>query len=256
MIRIEEYPEEVRGVLREQRDEHKEFEFALSHARRALLYGPAGTHKSSMCAKFGLEGRGVVRTFITAETAAAQITGHWLPGASGTQWMDGPGTRAWRSANRLVVDEIDQAGGDTIPALHAFADDEEIASITLANGETIVPHGEFQFFATMNSTPVALPEALRDRFVVKLHVRYPNPEMLSTFPNVIRNYAAMGIYTPALKALPGLESLASTRTWVEIAFLVGKRGLGFADALRAIGLPNAKKLAEKVHSAVAPTAGL
>ncbi len=238
---------DVRAVLKEHCDAWQDFEFAMLHSERFLGFGKPGSGKSTSSCRVGLGNRPLIRTCITAETAAAELRGFYGPGAAGLQWYDGPCIRAWRLGARLVIDEINEAGGDTIPFLHAILDDYGIAKYTLPNGETITPKEGFQCFATMNATPMDLPEALRDRFVVQRQIDKPNPIFLLKLPAGVRAAAANAIYSP--KPPAEFAKLKSTRTWVEIGRLVDRAGLSVRDALRVVGVgdANVSKAIEAAH---------
>jgi hypothetical protein len=173
---------------------------------------------------------------LTPETSAAEVKGHWIIGPKGTSWHDGPGLLAWRTGARLVIDEIDQAGGDTIPVLHALLDDDEVAEITPASGGRVTPKEGFSAFCTMNSDPLALPQALADRFVTKLHIEYPSPDVLETLPVILRPAASYALYGQAGRhGMTSAHNLKSTRTWIEIGRLL-RGGLSLGDALRVVSV--------------------
>lgn len=213
---LDQFPSDIRPALREASKSWDDIYHTIKYAARALFYGPPGTGKSRACSIVGMNGRNLERTAITAETCWPEIRGHWLPGQNGMEYWHGPGVRAWTTPNtRWVVDEIDQAGGDTVPGLHMLADDRDVARLTLPTGETVVPDENFQFFATTNADPVSLPEALRDRFVVKREVLHSDPVMLDCLPGKLRVAAAYSLYS-AEKAFSGITS----RGWIELGRLM------------------------------------
>lgn len=233
---VKRFPADVRRLVFASWKDWDDFHNAMYYADRFLAWGKPGSGKSTSACKVGIGERSVVRTLITAETCRPEVLGHWSPSASGDlKWLDGPGIKAWREGSRLVVDEMDEAGGDTIPALHALADDTDIAHITLGNGERISPKEGFQFFATMNSDPVqSLTPALFDRFVIKRRIDLPNPEVLFTLPNEVRLSAAYALYSPHPK--PGMGAqLTTTRSWIELGRLISKKGLSLRGALSVLG---------------------
>ncbi len=85
----------------------------------------------------------------------------------------------------LVLDEIDQHSPELHCALHAILDDKAIAGITLPTGERVEPAAGFAVIATTNAQPSALPEALLDRFDVKLLANEPAPAVLEQLPRRI-----------------------------------------------------------------------
>lgn len=152
---------------------------ACKHARRVLLWGPPGTGKSFIGTDIPEQDKQagkLSRLYLTMDTPAAEVRGHYLPNDSGSfSWHDGPGTHAWRVGGRLVIDEIDAASGDTLTLLLGLLDDPESAQITLPTNETIRPAAGFTCVATTNQNPTVIPEALLDRFDVVLHVPKPCP---------------------------------------------------------------------------------
>lgn len=149
-----------------------DIDMAVNSGQRVLLWGPPGTGKSYA----GTRHKNVFRLYLTMDTPAAEVRGHYLPSESGGfKWHDGPATSAWREGGRLVIDEIDAASGDTLTLLLGYLDDRESARITLPTNESIVPHRDFSCVATTNQMPTILPEALLDRFDIVLQVPMPNP---------------------------------------------------------------------------------
>jgi MoxR-like ATPase len=199
--------------------------------RFLLLYGPAGTFKTTKSATVDLLSRSVEQTEITQETTAAELRGYFLNGPGGYSWIDGPVTRSWRTGSRLVVNELIEAGGDTIPFLHKALDGRAIATMTLPNGEVLKPAESFQCYATMNAPPSALPEALNDRFAVKREVLFPDPRFLMSLPLKVRAAASYSIYNKERADLT-LRSL-TTRSWVQISEFM-HQGHEMRDAIQAI----------------------
>lgn len=179
-------------------DEWAVAEAVIGVADKVLLYGPPGTGKTTIAATHNLGGRKVFSVTMTEEKSSSELTGHHLPEGDRFQWMDGPGTAAWREdaetglAGRLIINEIDHAQGDALDVLHVLADDPAIASITLpkADHETIRPGKGFQIVATMNGTPDSLPEAVLDRFPIALPLNTVRPSALAALDKDLRAAAA------------------------------------------------------------------
>src|SRR5580765_4528758 len=106
---------------------------------RMLLYGPPGTGKTRLAVKHGLrKEQGVFNVYLTEETPAAELRGHFIPAEGGIwTWQHGPGALAPMEAKRLVINEINNASGDCLDFLLAICDDFEMFQITLPTGETI-----------------------------------------------------------------------------------------------------------------------
>src|SRR5207244_1607050 len=121
------------------------------------------------------------------------LRGHFIPKGQEFIWMDGPALTAFRLGSRLVLNEIDKASGDALTFCHALLDDPGIARITLPTGETVIPHEDFHVIATMNGEPEDLPDALRDRFAVRIHIDKLHPEAVEALPKDLHKIARKGI---------------------------------------------------------------
>lgn len=146
---------------------------------RVLLYGPPGTGKTTIANTYG-KPRRVYNVYLTEETPAAELRGHFVPQGGEWLWMHGPAVRAWQEGARLVVNEVNNASGDALDFLLAILDDPGIAGIDLPTGERITPKGAFHVVATMNGDPGDLPEALADRFATSFHVRRAHPDAIKS----------------------------------------------------------------------------
>lgn len=223
----------------------------LNVSDRILLFGPPGSGKTYAATRRGLghrDNKKVYSLTMTPETPAAELRGHYIPKAGEMVWQDGPATRAWREAARLVINEIDHSSPDCLSLLFAILDDPEFAEFTLPTGETVHPEVGFQVVATMNGEPEDLPPALRDRFPTSLEIMELNPEALDSLPEDLQ-------YVVRNTALHSDESRRiSIRAWKEFANLRkrlrlehgSKRGLELAaqavfgpradEALRALAM--------------------
>jgi MoxR-like ATPase len=160
---------------------------------RVLMYGPPGTGKSYSALRMGNPGEKAWRIIMTEETPAAELRGHWVPQGPGNwTWHDGPVMRAYRHGGRLVIDEISRAHDDAWSFLLAVLDGHPI---TLPNGETVQPHPDLSVWATTNDSADVLPDALADRFTVKVAVPKPSPEALATLRNVLARAVKNGSVT-------------------------------------------------------------
>lgn len=204
-------------------------EKVIPEFRLILLYGPPGTGKTTAGNRIGLRGGEVVddkvenpgllvsgtlrpiynifNITLTEETPAAELRGHYIMKGGEFEWQDGTGVKPFRSGGRLVLNEIDKASGDCLQFCHALLDDPDIAAITLPTGETVKPDPDFSVVATMNGVPEDLPEALRDRFAVKINIKKPHPLAIKSLPEDLRGIAKK-TFTAS-----GTERAISFRSW-------------------------------------------
>lgn len=181
-------------------------------ARTALLYGPPGTGKSYAAHSAAIGDRTLFTVTLTPDTPAAELRGHYVPVGGEFKWQDGPAIKAWRDGGRLVVNEIDHAGGDALSFLMNVLDSAGTAGITLPTGETVRPAPGFQAIATMNGDPdTDLPAALRDRFPCTVHVDEPHPSAIESLPDDLRE-AARGTVCAA-----DADRRVSLRAWLDFA---------------------------------------
>lgn len=241
---LAQFPDELAKILRDAGKVWADVMNCIAYAPKVLLYGPPGTGKSTVGAKHGVGNRGVERFCITSETCWAQLYALYMPGPSGYSLLHGPCVRAWIEGKRAVVDELNEAGGDTIPGLHGWLDDSAIASMTLPDGTVIKPKEGFQAIATMNVLPESLPEALADRFAVRRLVDKPDPHILLSLPRKVRVSAAYSMFAKSIAQDASLRDL-TTRAWVQIGKSIDEDGLEVSQALSLVLGPDKAKNAAK-----------
>lgn len=219
----------------------------LGVARVFLLYGPPGTGKSYAAHASSLGERELYTVTLTQDTAAVELRGHLWPtvgkgGAQVFEWHDGPAIAAWRNGGRLVINEINHAGGDCLSFLMNVLDSEETAAITLPTGETLRPHPDFQCIATMNGNPDEdLPEALRDRFPAAIEIIEAHPNGINALPSDLRDAArgsvmASGERRITLRAWLAFAKYRETLGEEIAAFTVfGQRARDILNSLRIAG---------------------
>lgn len=193
------------------------FDSIIGKSERILLYGIPGTGKTYQAVKTNVPSNSnVYSTTLTVDSSASELIGHYIPNEKGTfDWNDGVGIKSWREGTRLVLNEIDHAGPDVTSVLHAILDDQDIARFTLPNQdkETVQPTKGFNVVATMNGVPDDLPEALADRFAVKIDINAVHPDAIKTLPEQYQ-----GAY--AREAVNYESVPMSIRAWKEFAKLV------------------------------------
>lgn len=219
-------------VMAEAAKDWADIRLASQHVRRLLLWGPPGTGKSYLAAQVPNQAP-LYRLYLTMDTPAAEVRGHYLPSKDGGfEWHDGPGVAAWRHnggrGGRLGIDEIDAASGDTLTLLMGLLDDPETARLTLPTNETVRPGEDFSVVAATNQQPTVMPEALLDRFDCVFHVKYPCPDVFQPehwTSEKLREAAKKMVYLP----VEGEKRLAKGRP-------VGLRAFRAMDRLHASGL--------------------
>jgi MoxR-like ATPase len=208
-------------------------ESCIRAARVLLLHGVPGTGKSHAAHSASLDGRELFTVTLTQDTPAVELRGHLWPVASKDRkatefvWKDGPAIAAWRNGGRLVINEIDHAGGDCLSFLMNILDTEATAAITLPTGETLRPHPRFQCIATMNGNPdLDLSEALRSRFDCNIEVVDPHPNGIAALPEDLREAARHTV------ACENADRRITLRAW--LAFAKYREELGAEHAAFAV----------------------
>ncbi|HEY8081185.1 MAG TPA: AAA family ATPase [Acidimicrobiales bacterium] len=190
---------------------------------RIVLYGPSGTGKTYAALREGVGVAGAHRLVCTEDMTAADVTGCWMPTASGQfEWLDGAAVRAWRGdgvrGGRLVVDEADRAAGDVLALLLAVCDTDGSARFDHpASGQPLTPNPGFTVVMTTNlEHPEELPAALRDRFPVAIGIDAPHPDAVDQLPEDLRD-AAIAI---AAAPLPRRASLRAFYAYARLREVV------------------------------------
>lgn len=216
----------------------------IQQADKVLLFGPAGTGKTTAGVKEGNPNK-VYKTTVHEEMPAAELIGHYIPEGDKFVWHDGIAIKAWREGARLVIDEIDRASGDVLTILYGVLDDEAVAALTLPTGETVYPRAGFSCVATMNGQPQDLPAALRDRFQSMVEVPEPAPGAYEALSEDIRALAKAsfgGAHTGADKA-----RASSIRSWKSFDLL--RRTAGDLDAAIMVFGEHAEEIVDSLSVA-------
>ena len=157
---------------------------------RVILFGPPGTGKTFAGLNIGNVAAGAFRVACTEDMTEADITGCWMPAASGTwSWSTGKAIRAWEgdgmNGGRLVLDEVDRANGDVESLLLAMTDTVESAKWEHPEtGRTVRPREGFSVVMTTNLEQMGdLPVALKDRFPVAIRIDAPHPAAVANLPS-------------------------------------------------------------------------
>lgn len=211
---------------------------------RVILYGPPGTGKTFAGLNYGNIEGGAWRLQCTDDMTNADVTGHYIPNGERWEWKDGSAIKAWQGngsiGGRLVIDEIDKAGGDVFATLLAMTDSVESAEWQRpSDGALIRPVNGFSVVMTTNIEDMDdLPQALKDRFPVAIRINRPHPSALMRLSERIRAYAATTVDAEegrriSLRAWMAFEKLAVSHGDEKAARLVfGRRAEGILDAIK------------------------
>lgn len=231
---------------------------------RIVLFGTAGIGKTYAGLNYGNIEGGAHRLICTDDMTNAEVTGCWQPSASGSwSWLEGAGIRAWKgngqTGGRLVIDEIDKAGGDVFATLLAITDTPDSAQWEHpATKEIVKPLNGFTVVMTTNIEDMEeLPMALKDRFPVCIRINEPHPDALLRLSPDLREYAKQmcdagerRISLRSFMAFDKLRSGVGAKRSAEMVF--GKRAKSILDAIaidkvKPIG-DNDGKLAELANA--------
>ena len=163
---------------------------------RVILYGPSGIGKTYAGLTIGNIDGGAHRLVCTEDMTNSDVTGAFMPNERGTfTWNYGSAVKAWEGngiiGGRLIVDEVDKAGGDVFATLLSMLDSPE--SATWENPETGRVHRPRNGFSAIMTTNVEnmeeLPTALADRFPIRIRINAPHPDALLRLSADLRPYA-------------------------------------------------------------------
>ncbi len=155
--------------------------FEQCHKRElaVLLKGPTGCGKTRFVEYMAWRlKRPLVTIACHDDLTASDLVGRFLVRHDGTQWQDGPLTRALREGAICYLDEVVEARQDTIVVLHPLADHRRVLPID-KTGETVAAAAGFQLVISYNPGYQRMLKDLkpstRQRFV-GLDFDFPPPE--------------------------------------------------------------------------------
>lgn len=220
----------------------QQLEDVLAHGvDRVILYGPPGTGKTFAGLNLGDVSNGSYRITCTDDMTNLQVEGAFLPLGNNGEfgWCEGSALKAWRTGGRLVVDEIDKAGADVFATLLNFLDTPESASWEHPKtGQVYRPQSGFSAVMTTNLEDMTeLPEALADRFPVRIRINQPHPSALKRLSRDLREIAvnladagAQRISLRTFMAFDGLRRGLGDERAAQIIF--AQRAEGILEALK------------------------
>lgn len=165
-------------------DEAELFTAAYEQKTPVLLKGPTGCGKTRFLeymswklgqenghsTSSGSEGEALPLVTISCheDLTGGDLVGRYLLSAEGTEWIDGPLTKAVRSGGICYLDEVVEARKDTIVAIHSLTDYRRLLPIEKL-GVVLEAHEDFFLVVSYNpgyqSTIKDLKHSTRQRFV-------------------------------------------------------------------------------------------
>jgi nitric oxide reductase NorQ protein len=215
--------------------------FEQCHARHlaVMLKGPTGCGKTRFVEHMAWRlGRPLVTVSCHDDLAASDLIGRFLIRFDGTQWQDGPLTRAVREGAICYLDEVVEARQDTVVVVHPLTDHRRVLPID-KTGELIAAAPGFQLVVSYNPGYQRLLKDLkpstRQRFVA-LDFSFPSADHEAA---IVRREGSSDHATATalvqlahrLRALQdrGLAEVPSTRLLIAAARLVAS-GIGVREA--------------------------
>ncbi len=126
--------------------------FEQCHTQRlaVMLKGPTGCGKTRFVEYMAWRlGRQLVTISCHEDLSASDLIGRFLIRHDGTQWQDGPLTRAVRDGAICYLDEVVEARQDTVVVLHPLTDHRRMLPID-KTGEAIAAAPGFQLVVSYN----------------------------------------------------------------------------------------------------------
>ena len=215
---------------------------------RIVLFGPSGTGKTYGGLNYGHTRGGKHRLICTEDMTTANVEGNFMPNKDGSwSWVAGSALKAWEgdglTGGRLVVDEIDKAGGDVFATLLAFLDSPESASWEHPEtGRVYRPREGFSVVMTTNIENMAeLPTALIDRFPVRIRIDQPHPDALARLSQDLRGLAVRladaGRERISLRSFYAFDQLRNAMSVEEAADIVfASRAKSILEAMKVDSL--------------------
>lgn len=154
-------------------------ELAAKTGKSILLIGDTGTGKTSAVQQVAKsKGKKCVRINLNGQSGTDEILGKTLLKDGNTYWVDGPLVKAAREGSWVLLDEVNAATPEVLFSLHALLDDDRKISLVEKDGEEVIPHVDFRFFASMNDSTYAgtkdMNSAFMSRFPIVTKWTYPS----------------------------------------------------------------------------------
>lgn len=168
-------------------DEVELFRIAYENKIPVLLKGPTGCGKTRfveyMAWSIARQADRALPPLVTVachdDLTASDLVGRYLLSSSGTEWLDGPLTRAVREGAICYLDEIVEARRDTTVVLHALTDHRRMLPVERL-GVSIPADPDFLLVVSYNpgyqSSLKDLKPSTRQRFMA-IEFTYPAEEV-------------------------------------------------------------------------------
>ena len=227
---------------RPQGNEVELFEYAFRNCLPLMIKGPTGCGKSRFIQYMAARLDQRLHTVACHDDlTASDLVGRHLISAEGTEWHDGPLTRAVREGAICYLDEVVEARKDTTVVLHPLTDDRRILPLE-RTGETL--HAPPGFMLVVSYNPgyqnllKGMKPSTRQRFVA-VTFDFPAPDLETEIligetgieEAIARQLVQLAGSLRALKD-HDLEEVASTRLLVYAGTLIHD-GFAARDACRA-----------------------
>lgn len=219
-------------------DEVQLFQAAYAQRLPVMLVGPTGSGKTRFLEAMAWDARlqsgaaGSLSTISCHEDlTASDLVGRYLLDSNGTQWVDGPLTKAVREGGICYLDEVVEARKDTIVLIHSLTDHRRTLPIA-KRGEIVDAHPDFLLVISYNpgyqSSVKDLKTSTRQRFVT-IDFDYPQESVEAEViavesgadAEVVERLAAVGARLRVLAADNRTDG-PSTRLLVYAADLIGE----------------------------------
>jgi len=215
------------------------FEQCYARNLAVMLKGPTGCGKTRFVEHMAWRlRRPLVTVSCHDDLTASDLIGRFLIRGDGTQWQDGPLTRAVREGAVCYLDEVVEARQDTVVVLHPLTDHRRMLPID-KTGELIAAAPGFQLVVSYNPGYQRMLKDLkpstRQRFVA-LEFEFPPAEQEAEIVQhegdcdraIAHALASLGRRLRALEDR-GLAEVPSTRLLIAAARLISS-GIKVHDA--------------------------
>lgn len=225
----------------------EKFDIVIQHMRRVYIWGQPGIGKSyvAQAAARSISNQEPFQVTLNEDQVAQELLGHYVPEGDKFVWHDGPVASAMRHGVPLIINEIARASGAVQDMLLSVLDDPSVASIALPNRERLKPKEGFRVFATANTSPDELDEALRDRFDAVIKVNEPHPNLTKTLNTKLSQLGDFisDSYKDPKRAISPRKAFAflqlfegTTNSDISAEIVFGKGGGDFLSAARSRGI--------------------